>query len=131
MPPRCLGCPRYLLYRISPVRTASPRDGSAVCQRALRASSPGAAPEPDSRLAVSRLQRRNQIPRPPQQIQLGPLELMLGVVVPLPGLRLLNPRTLNRIDRGHAESLARVTSAFTPIRFQGAIVYQKPEAQQS
>jgi len=29
---------------------------------------------------------------------------------------------------GHAESLARVTSAFTPIRFQGAIVYQKPEA---
>jgi chemotaxis protein methyltransferase CheR len=26
---------------------------------------------------------------------------------------------------GHAESLARVTSAFTPIRFQGAIVYQK------
>ena len=31
---------------------------------------------------------------------------------------------------GHAESLARVTSAFTPIRFQGAIVYQKPEAPQ-
>ena len=30
---------------------------------------------------------------------------------------------------GHAESLARVTSAFTPIRFQGAIVYQKPEDQ--
>jgi len=28
---------------------------------------------------------------------------------------------------GHAESLARVTSAFQPIRFQGAIVYQKPE----
>ena len=28
---------------------------------------------------------------------------------------------------GHAESLARVTSAFIPIRFQGAIVYQKPE----
>jgi chemotaxis protein methyltransferase CheR len=27
---------------------------------------------------------------------------------------------------GHAESLARVTSAFVPIRFQGAIVYQKP-----
>jgi chemotaxis protein methyltransferase CheR len=26
---------------------------------------------------------------------------------------------------GHAESLARVTSAFRPIRFQGAIVYQK------
>jgi chemotaxis protein methyltransferase CheR len=30
---------------------------------------------------------------------------------------------------GHAESLARVTSAFTPIRFQGAIVYQKPQEQ--
>jgi chemotaxis protein methyltransferase CheR len=29
---------------------------------------------------------------------------------------------------GHAESLARVASAFRPIRFQGAIVYQKPEA---
>jgi len=29
---------------------------------------------------------------------------------------------------GHAESLARVTSAFVPIRFQGAIVYQKPVA---
>jgi chemotaxis protein methyltransferase CheR len=28
---------------------------------------------------------------------------------------------------GHAESLARVTSAFLPIRFQGAIVYQRPE----
>jgi chemotaxis protein methyltransferase CheR len=28
---------------------------------------------------------------------------------------------------GHAESLARVASAFVPIRFQGAIVYQKPE----
>ena len=28
---------------------------------------------------------------------------------------------------GHAESLARVTSTFRPIRFQGAIVYQKPE----
>ena len=28
---------------------------------------------------------------------------------------------------GHAESLARVTSSFLPIRFQGAIVYQKPE----
>ncbi len=27
---------------------------------------------------------------------------------------------------GHAESLARVTSAFVPIRFQGAIIYQKP-----
>jgi chemotaxis protein methyltransferase CheR len=31
---------------------------------------------------------------------------------------------------GHAESLARVSSSFVPIRFQGAIVYQKPmEAQ--
>jgi chemotaxis protein methyltransferase CheR len=30
---------------------------------------------------------------------------------------------------GHAESLSRVTSAFLPIRFQGAIVYQKAEAQ--
>jgi chemotaxis protein methyltransferase CheR len=28
---------------------------------------------------------------------------------------------------GHAESLARVASAFRPIRFQGAIVYRKPE----
>jgi chemotaxis protein methyltransferase CheR len=28
---------------------------------------------------------------------------------------------------GHAESLARVSSPFVPIRFQGAIVYQKPE----
>jgi len=28
---------------------------------------------------------------------------------------------------GHAESLSRVSSAFVPIRFQGAIVYQKPE----
>jgi chemotaxis protein methyltransferase CheR len=28
---------------------------------------------------------------------------------------------------GHAESLARVASPFVPIRFQGAIVYQKPE----
>ncbi len=28
---------------------------------------------------------------------------------------------------GHAESLGRVTSEFVPIRFQGAIVYQKPE----
>jgi chemotaxis protein methyltransferase CheR len=28
---------------------------------------------------------------------------------------------------GHAETLGRVTSAFVPIRFQGAIVYQKPE----
>lgn len=28
---------------------------------------------------------------------------------------------------GHAESLARITDAFTPIRFQGAMVYQKPE----
>ena len=32
---------------------------------------------------------------------------------------------------GHAESLSRVTSAFTPIRFQGAIVYQRPEGQPS
>jgi chemotaxis protein methyltransferase CheR len=29
---------------------------------------------------------------------------------------------------GHAESLSRITDAFTPIRFQGAMVYQKPEA---
>jgi chemotaxis protein methyltransferase CheR len=28
---------------------------------------------------------------------------------------------------GHAESLSRITDAFTPIRFQGAMVYQKPE----
>ena len=28
---------------------------------------------------------------------------------------------------GHAESLARVSSGFVPIRFQGAIVYQRPE----
>ena len=28
---------------------------------------------------------------------------------------------------GHAESLSRVTDLFTPIRFQGAMVYQKPE----
>jgi len=32
---------------------------------------------------------------------------------------------------GHAESLARVSSAFVPIRFQGAIVYQKPEEARS
>ena len=29
---------------------------------------------------------------------------------------------------GHAESLSRITDIFTPIRFQGAMVYQKPEA---
>jgi chemotaxis protein methyltransferase CheR len=28
---------------------------------------------------------------------------------------------------GHAESLSRVTDIFTPVRFQGAMVYQKPE----
>lgn len=28
---------------------------------------------------------------------------------------------------GHAESLARVTDLFTPIRFRGAMIYQKPE----
>ena len=28
---------------------------------------------------------------------------------------------------GHAESLARITDAFTPIRFQGAMLYQKPQ----
>jgi len=27
---------------------------------------------------------------------------------------------------GHAESLSRITDLFTPIRFQGAMVYQKP-----
>jgi len=27
---------------------------------------------------------------------------------------------------GHAESLSRITDLFTPIRFHGAIVYQKP-----
>ncbi len=32
---------------------------------------------------------------------------------------------------GHAESLARVSSSFIPIRFQGAIVYQKPEEPRS
>jgi len=26
---------------------------------------------------------------------------------------------------GHAESLSRITDLFTPIRFQGAMVYQK------
>jgi len=30
---------------------------------------------------------------------------------------------------GHAESLSRVATPFQPIRFQGAIVYQKPERQ--
>jgi chemotaxis protein methyltransferase CheR len=29
---------------------------------------------------------------------------------------------------GHAESLSRITDAFTPIRFPGAMIYQKPEA---
>jgi chemotaxis protein methyltransferase CheR len=29
---------------------------------------------------------------------------------------------------GHAESLSRITDRFTPIRFQGAMVYQKPAA---
>jgi chemotaxis protein methyltransferase CheR len=29
---------------------------------------------------------------------------------------------------GHAESLARITDTFTPIRFQGAMLYQKAEA---
>ena len=28
---------------------------------------------------------------------------------------------------GHAESLARITDAFTPVRFKGAMIYQKPE----
>lgn len=28
---------------------------------------------------------------------------------------------------GHAESLSRITDIFTPIRFQGAMVYQKPD----
>lgn len=32
---------------------------------------------------------------------------------------------------GHAESLARVSSGFVPIRFQGAVVYQKPEERAS
>ena len=27
---------------------------------------------------------------------------------------------------GHAESLSRITDLFTPIRFQGAMVYRKP-----
>ena len=27
---------------------------------------------------------------------------------------------------GHAESLSRITDIFTPIRFQGALIYQKP-----
>jgi chemotaxis protein methyltransferase CheR len=30
---------------------------------------------------------------------------------------------------GHAESLSRITDMFTPIRFQGAMVYQKPLSQ--
>ncbi len=29
---------------------------------------------------------------------------------------------------GHAESLARITDTFTPIRFQGAMLYQKAGA---
>ena len=29
---------------------------------------------------------------------------------------------------GHAESLSRITDQFTPIRFPGAMIYQKPEA---
>ncbi len=29
---------------------------------------------------------------------------------------------------GHAESLSRITDMFTPIRFPGAMIYQKPEA---
>ncbi len=28
---------------------------------------------------------------------------------------------------GHAESLSRITDIFTPIRFQGALIYQKPQ----
>jgi chemotaxis protein methyltransferase CheR len=28
---------------------------------------------------------------------------------------------------GHAESLARITDAFSPVRFKGAMIYQKPE----
>jgi chemotaxis protein methyltransferase CheR len=28
---------------------------------------------------------------------------------------------------GHAESLSRITDIFTPVRFQGAMVYQRPE----
>jgi len=28
---------------------------------------------------------------------------------------------------GHAESLARITDAFTPVRFKGAMIYQKPD----
>jgi chemotaxis protein methyltransferase CheR len=28
---------------------------------------------------------------------------------------------------GHAESLSRVSDAFTPIRFKGAMVYEKPQ----
>jgi chemotaxis protein methyltransferase CheR len=28
---------------------------------------------------------------------------------------------------GHAESLSRITDMFTPIRFQGALVYQRPQ----
>lgn len=29
---------------------------------------------------------------------------------------------------GHAESLSRITDLFTPVRFQGAMIYQKPES---
>jgi chemotaxis protein methyltransferase CheR len=32
---------------------------------------------------------------------------------------------------GHAESLSRITDALTPVRFQGAMGYQKPEAARS
>jgi len=32
---------------------------------------------------------------------------------------------------GHAESLSRITDIFTPIRFQGALVYQKPQGDAS
>jgi chemotaxis protein methyltransferase CheR len=28
---------------------------------------------------------------------------------------------------GHAESLSRITDMFTPVRFQGAMAYQRPE----
>jgi len=32
---------------------------------------------------------------------------------------------------GHAESLSRITDIFTPVRFQGAMIYQKPEGSPS
>ena len=122
---------RRAVYHQGSLRTVTP----ALLERHFATDGNGVRVKDSSRRSVSF--RAGNLLEPASYEGLGPLDVLFcrNVLIYFSDAAVQRAVSLFQqaiapggyLFLGHAESLARVSSAFVPIRFQGAIVYQKPE----